>query len=168
MLSKLNRGWFLTFLLLLPLHFLLKYPSIKDWLRSDQMMTNELWKWQILPLVLGVMPYPWDREDQGKQIGGRMERHLVRKYRYFWGGVKIGTGGCHLMWYTVYWLKWVQGTRYIKYIKSSFQCFKYHCSFRLVICSRQSCCLLTWCGLGAGQRNPGSVWGLHFVHATCM
>lgn len=40
--------------------------------------------------VLGVMPYPWDREDQGKQTAsrGRMDRDLVRKYRYFWGGVK--------------------------------------------------------------------------------
>lgn len=57
--------------------------------------------------VLGVMPYPWDREDQGEQTasGGRVDRDLVRKYRYFWGGVKTGTDECHLMWCTVCLLK---------------------------------------------------------------
>lgn len=34
-------------------------------------MTNELLMWQILPLVLGVTPYPWDRESK---------RHLEKKW----------------------------------------------------------------------------------------
>lgn len=34
-----------------------------------------------------------------------MDINLARKYRYFWGGVKIGADGCHLMWCTVWWLK---------------------------------------------------------------
>jgi len=55
----------------------------------------------------GVMPYPWDKGDWGKQIkyGRRMTRDLVRKARlsssleHF--GVKNVRDGYNLKWYTL-------------------------------------------------------------------